>query len=67
MTANNGQVLVSISPTGEVTVEAQGVKGAGCHALTKAIEQSLGVVAADNLKPEYNQRPQLGQQNTVRQ
>lgn len=46
------QVLVTISEEGDVKVEAKGVTGTGCNALTKAIEDSLGSVKSDQAKPE---------------
>ncbi len=46
------QVIVTISEEGDVKVEAKGVTGTGCKALTKAIEDSLGTVKSDQAKPE---------------
>lgn len=48
-------VFVNISPTGDVKVEAKGVTGAGCAALTKAIEESIGKTTGDVKKPEFYQ------------
>ena len=50
------EVNVTISPTGEVKVEAANVQGAGCSALTQAIEAALGRTTADVKKPEYYQQ-----------
>ena len=44
---------VRISPAGEITVEAEGYKGKGCEAATKAIEESLGKPGNRTRKPEY--------------
>lgn len=49
------QITVTVSPAGEVEVEAHGFKGKGCTAATKAIEEALGVSTKDKKKPEYNQ------------
>lgn len=49
-------VIVTVKADGSVKVEAQGVKGSGCKALTKAIEDSLGVVTSDVKKPEFYQQ-----------
>jgi alcohol dehydrogenase class IV len=49
-------VNVIIDAEGNVKVDAQGVQGTGCQALTKAIEDSLGRVTADQKKPEYFQQ-----------
>lgn len=58
-------VIVTIDDKGEVKVEAQGVVGQGCQALTRAIESALGNTTADLKKPEFNQqivnRQQAGQ------
>jgi hypothetical protein len=48
--------IVNISAAGEVKVEAQGVRGTDCAALTREIEASLGRVTADVKKPEYFQQ-----------
>lgn len=49
-------VIVNISEAGEVKVEAQGVQGSGCQALTAAIEGALGRTVADQKKPEFFQQ-----------
>ena len=36
------RILVRVSQSGEITVEAEGFKGNGCEAATKAIEAALG-------------------------
>jgi acylphosphatase len=52
------QVIVNVDPDGNVKVEAAGVKGQGCQALTRAIEQALGTTTADTKKSEYYQQEQ---------
>lgn len=47
------QILVDISPEGEVKVQAEGVTGSGCKELTKALEQALGKTVSDQKKPEF--------------
>jgi len=49
------QVIVTIDADAEVKVEAKGTKGAGCAALTRAIEQALGTTTGDVKKPEFYQ------------
>ena len=39
---SNRKIQVRVSPTGEITVEAEGFQGKGCEAATKAIEDALG-------------------------
>jgi hypothetical protein len=49
-------VNIEISAKGDVTVEANGVRGSGCQALTRGIENALGTVTADTKKTEYFQQ-----------
>lgn len=53
--ANQPMIIVTVSPTGEVKVEATNVVGSGCQALTKGIEQALGATTGDKRKPEFLQ------------
>lgn len=57
------QVIVTVDETGEVKVEAKGVKGRGCKALTDAIERAIGDVTGDRQTPEFTQ--QASQQRTA--
>ena len=50
------EITVDITPDGEVKIEVNGVVGSGCAALTKALEDSLGVTTSDEKKTEYNRR-----------
>ena len=50
------RILVKVSPTGEITVEADGFQGKGCVDATKAIEEALGTRTARDLKPEFQRR-----------
>lgn len=50
------QVTVTISPDGEVKVEAGCIKGHGCKALTAALEAAIGRTVADTPKPEMFQQ-----------
>jgi hypothetical protein len=47
------QIQVKISPTGEITVEADGFQGKGCEAATKAIEDALGKPRERTRKPDF--------------
>lgn len=50
------RVIVTISPTGKVLVEADGVIGSGCEALTQAMRDGLGETVEEQKKPEYYAR-----------
>ena len=58
-------VVVEISEEGDVKVDANGVTGSGCQALTKGIEQALGRVAADVKKPEVYRQAEAHAGNRV--
>jgi cytidylate kinase len=46
-------ILVTIGPTGEVTVTVDGVAGPGCQALTRPLESALGVTREDTRTADY--------------
>lgn len=47
------EIEISISPTGEVELKVLGANGSSCLAMTKAIEDALGVVVAREKTAEY--------------
>lgn len=47
------RILVRITLTGEITVEAEGFRGKGCEAATKAIEDALGTPGNRTRKPDF--------------
>ena len=49
------RILVRVSPTGDIQVEAEGFQGKGCEASTREIEQALGKRTSRTLKPEHRQ------------
>ena len=49
------RILVRVSPSGDIHVEAEGFQGKGCEAATHALEQALGKRTARTLKPEHRQ------------
>lgn len=53
-------IEVTISPTGDTTVEAKGCSGPSCQSLTEAIEKAIGTTHEDVKKPEFH-RPQYQQ------
>lgn len=56
------EVQITISPDGEIQVEAKGIRGKGCEALTEAFEKGLGTVTGDKKKPEYHAHEHRSQQ-----
>lgn len=60
------KLLVTISPEGEVVVIPQGTKGPGCLALTKELENALGVVQERKHTQEYHQHGTIQDHQTVR-
>lgn len=46
------QVIVLIDPKGKVQVEADGVRGESCEALTRAIEAAVGRATDKQFKPD---------------
>lgn len=49
------RILVRVSPSGDIQVEAEGYQGKGCEAATQAFEQALGKRTGRTLKPEHRQ------------
>lgn len=56
------QIKVTISKAGEIAYEVSGVKGAGCKALTKAIDELAGgqIIEQKN-NAEFCQVPEIRQ------
>ena len=54
-------IHVRVSPTGEITVEAEGFQGKGCEAATKAIEDALGKPRERTRKPDFWRQSQRHQ------
>jgi len=52
------QIIVTISPSGEVQVSVNGVKGKRCKDLTKNLESALGNVKETHTTREYNEHEQ---------
>lgn len=49
-------IEITVSPYGEISINALGFKGSGCEQATKFLEEALGVPAQKLKKPEYQQR-----------
>jgi hypothetical protein len=46
-------IEVTVSPTGEATVQTKGYAGGDCLQASKFLEQALGVAAADRHTAEF--------------
>ncbi len=55
------KIHVRVTPTGEITVEAEGFQGKGCEAATKAIEDALGKLRERTRKPDFWRQSQRHQ------
>ncbi len=55
------KIHVRVTPTGDITVEAEGFQGKGCEAATKAIEDALGKPRERTRKPDFWRQPQRHQ------
>jgi hypothetical protein len=52
------EIKITIEPDGNVKTEVHGVKGAGCKALTNAIEGALGAIKSNKATPEMFEKEQ---------
>ncbi|MHA3774521.1 DUF2997 domain-containing protein [Verrucomicrobiota bacterium sgz303538] len=58
-------IEVTVQPTGKITIDAVGFKGADCEQATRYLEEALGVVADKQKKPEYHQGRSTTQQQQL--
>ncbi len=49
-------IEIIVSPTGDLSINTIGFKGADCEKATRALEEALGVVSQRVKKPEYHAR-----------
>jgi hypothetical protein len=57
-----GQIIeVTISPTGEITVQTKGYAGADCRQASRFLEQALGVTTQDHNTSEFYVEDQVQQ------
>jgi acylphosphatase len=61
---NSEQIIVEVSPSGEVKVSVKGVKGKACKDLTKKIEEALGEASNVKETEEYYQEATQRSQHT---
>jgi hypothetical protein len=55
-------IEVTVSPTGETTVQTKGYAGADCLQASKFLEQLLGVTVSDGKTAEFYQAAEQQQQ-----
>jgi hypothetical protein len=51
------EIIVEVSPQGEVKVSVKGVKGKSCKDMTKALEAAFGDVQSSVKTSEFNETP----------
>jgi hypothetical protein len=51
----NRTIEIIIGTTGEIQIDAVGLKGPDCEKATQFLEEALGVVGQRRKKPEYHQ------------
>ena len=49
-------IEVTVSPRGDILIDAVGFKGADCEKATRFLEEALGIAGQKQKKPEYHQR-----------
>jgi hypothetical protein len=49
------EIVVDISPDGEIRIEGRGFSGPECYKATAALEAALGKITKDQKSPEYYQ------------
>lgn len=54
------EIIIDISPTGDVNVEGKNIDGPDCKKLTEGIETALGTVTHTVKKPEYHRTRNVG-------
>ena len=52
-------IEVLVSPAGQSTLRTSGFAGPSCREASRALEQALGLVQAEQLTPEFHQRQDL--------
>jgi len=55
-------IEVTVSPTGETTVQTKGYAGPECRQASRFLEQALGVIVQDRNTPEFYSDTQVRQQ-----
>ncbi len=58
-------IEVTVSPNGDILIDAIGFKGADCEKATRFLEEALGVIAQKQKKPEYQQANRTAQTQSL--
>ena len=58
-------IEIVVSPTGDISIEGVGFKGADCEKATKFLEEALGVVNSKVKKSEFHQQQQRTGKQTL--
>jgi len=58
---SNSTIIITIAPTGDVTIKAEGYRGSTCEDATRALEEALGVTQSRRRTPEYDHRVEESQ------
>lgn len=61
------QIILTADVDGTVTVETANIKGKACEALSKPLEDALGLVDKNVRKPEYHQHAAASQAAAAQQ
>lgn len=59
------QIIITVSATGELEIEAVGFKGNACEKATAALEKALGAPKSRKKKPEYYASAAAGTQQAI--
>jgi hypothetical protein len=62
MSGSNQVIEITVSPTGEATVQTKGFTGSSCRDASKFIEQALGQRSGEQLTAEFYQSQPVHQQ-----
>lgn len=60
------KITVTISPTGETSIETAGFRGASCQGATRALVAALGLVLQDRPTPDFYLPAATQQTHSVR-
>ena len=58
-------IEITVSPMGDISIDAVGFKGPDCEKATRFLEEALGVVGKKVKKPEYHQSTSTSNQQRL--